>query len=57
MTTENEVIKHVQKHGVYFAQTHPHYVVSWKGVTYSSDDTRDLVVTICKIERVKGVTP
>lgn len=52
--TEEDVIAHVCEHGEYRdLPTKSVYSVSWKGKAYRAEDTRDLVVAICKDEGIR----
>ena len=52
MITESDVINYVVKHAKYMSIG---YVVDWNGKSYQSNDTRDLVIQICKDEKCIGV--
>jgi hypothetical protein len=53
MTTEDQIIEHVQKHGRYHTLPRPFYAVQWDAKMYHAQDTRDLVIQICKAEGLK----
>jgi hypothetical protein len=50
--TEDDIIAFVQNYGKYYGgdgyRHPPFYAVTYEGRTYCSDDTRDLVVRICR---------
>ena len=49
---EETIIKHVQKYARYYGIP-KRYGVEWSGKTYFADDTRTLVLLICRDEGVE----
>lgn len=49
MTTESDIVKHVQKHALFYpALDGEPYSVEYEGKTYYANGTRGLVLKICK---------
>jgi len=47
--TESDIVNYVILHGKYI---NGEYIVSWNGKAYAANDTRSLVVKICKMEGI-----